>query len=124
MCLACVFGPAFASYVGSSFVAPPDTKGKILSIITSVALTVFTVQVIKRSFQLAFCEMTKVKIVLVSVGFGLIGLIYSLGVNYLINRYRGNIPVVPPVPVETNANKEDFSEPTDKKGCKTCCCKA
>jgi len=108
MCITCfgssAIGGFFASLMGID--APKTTKGRIFSGASTVALTVITAIAMKILFGVPLCGgegLTLKNIIVMGVKSLVIGIPYSIGVNYLIKRFKlfepnENVPPPPPPP--------------------------
>lgn len=103
MCLGCVIGPFAGSFFGNTLGAfawnpKRPLSHKILTVAASTTLTVMTSLAIKSFFNVSFCGpegMTIVRGAVIVAGSGIVGIIYSFGLNYLLNRF---VPVPPRCP--------------------------
>jgi hypothetical protein len=78
--------------IGSAFgISPPESvKGKVISLAISGSLTMITASALKIFYHFSFCDggyYTLKTFIRVAVVLFVIGNIYSLGVNYLLNKY-------------------------------------
>lgn len=92
MCGVCLLNGLAGGYVGAYFGVPPPQHpgGQILSSLITANLVGMTVVALKAMFNISLCggrEVNLTNIILVGVKTVMMGIIYSIGVNYLLNRY-------------------------------------
>jgi hypothetical protein len=101
MCVFCTVAAWGGGAIGSYFgISPPEQKeGKILSALITANLTAITVIALKVLFNVSPCrggQLTLANLARVGGQMLIIGVIYAIGVNYLLNRYV--FPKQPSVP--------------------------
>lgn len=115
LCPICPTAGWFGGWVGGYFGVnpPPHWKGKMISAVITASLIAITAIALKYFFNIALCSggrTTLEKAVIAGIKGLLLGIVYSIGVNYLLGRY---VFTAPPV-------AEDVKDPGPDK---PCCCK-
>ncbi len=92
VCPACILSGVCGGWIGGYFgIHPPKhTKGKMLSAFITVNLVVLTQITLKKMFNLSLCAgggLTIGNVIRVVVKTLLMGIVYSIAVNYLLGRY-------------------------------------
>lgn len=115
-CPLCIMGTLCGGGIGGYFgINPPESaKGRITSAWTTINLVSITFIALKAMFDISLCKpgaSTLENIVRVVTITFVIGVIYSLGVNYVLGRW-----IFPPAP------KEEPLPPPPEQVEKPCCC--
>lgn len=82
------FGGFLGSYLGVN--PPPHTKGRMISAFITANLICITVIALKKIFTISLCvggDFTLANFIRVMIKTLLMGIIYSIAVNYLLNKY-------------------------------------
>jgi hypothetical protein len=93
------FGGLLGSYIGIK--TPSSFEGRCLSMVATGSLVTITLVAVKIFFNLSLCagkEMNLANAVILLAKTLAIGVIYAIGVNYLINRFFEGPPPSPEVP--------------------------
>ncbi len=119
-CPLCIMGTLCGGGIGGYFgINPPeDVKGRIASTWATVNLVSITFIALKAMFDISLCKSgasTLENVARVVVKTFIVGVIYSLGVNYVLGRW-----IFPPAPKEKL--QEELPPPAPKQGEKACCC--
>ena len=135
ICPGCVIGPACGSFFGAWLVSKGYTSGyyletpkrtgtKILSFVLTSNYTVMTTLAIKTLFHVSFCgpAFTLKRAIVILLGATAVGILYTLPINYLLNRFVDPRPLPPPQPLQKKEDqpKEETSSGDPKPS--PCCC--
>ena len=126
---------AFGGWIGGYFgIHPPKhTSGKILSAFITVNLVILTQISLKKMFNISLCAgggLTIGNVIRVVVKTLLMGIIYSMAVNYLLGRYVFREPpelAMAELEQPVELKQAEFKQPAEKNQPKDdqphCCCK-
>lgn len=122
VCPVCPAAGWFGGLVGGYFgIQPPrDQRGRMISAAITATLISTTLIAVKVLFNVSLCrggEFTLANIACVGAKTLIMGVIYSIGVNYLLNRY-----VFPPPQSGTEQNHSS-KETTDESSSLQCPCR-
>jgi len=111
MCLGCVWFPILGSCIGGSLALNPKAPApvKMMSMVSTSILTLKTVSLAKARLGISFCGTEGFQIgraAVIILGSLLIGAIYSIGINFILNRWLS-------LPEENDKNNN---------ATKPCCC--
>ena len=117
ICPVCPTAGWFGGWIGGYFGIdpPPHTKGRIISAIITASLVTITVVALKYVFNISLCvggEFTPANVLRVGIKTLLLGIVYSIATNYLLNRYVFPAEKAEPAPLEM----------AQKEGGECCCC--
>ena len=93
------FGGLLGSFIGVK--TPSSFKGRCLSMAATGSLVTITLVAVKIFFNFSLCagkEMNLVNAGILLVKTLAIGVIYAIGVNYLVNRFFEQPPQAPEIP--------------------------
>lgn len=111
-CPVCSASACVGGWVGGYFgIHPPKhTKGRILSAVITSSLITITVIALKTLFDISLCRRGGTiyeNIVRVGIKTMIMGMCYSIGVNYLLNRY-----IYPPIPIKPELGHNKLKGPS------------
>lgn len=128
MCPVCPTAGWFGGWIGGYFGinSPPHSKGKIVSALITANLIAITVIALKIIFHISLCvggEFSQANIARVVIKTFLMGIIYSIGVNYLLNRYVFLSQNEPKTNLSNSQGDNKGDNIEDKSNDSSCCCK-